>query len=63
MFMGEGANASGINSIAIGKNAQVKLPLANQGDSLAIGHFATATETNTTAIGSYSLATKVNDIA
>lgn len=30
MFMGEGANSSGINSIAIGKNAQVKLPLANQ---------------------------------
>lgn len=63
MFMGEGANASGINSIAIGKNAQVKLPLADQGDSLAIGHFATVTETNTTAIGAYSLAAKVNDIA
>ena len=64
MFMGEGANVmKGINNIAIGKNAQVKLSLADQGDSLAIGHFATATETNTTAIGAYSLAAKINDIA
>lgn len=64
MFMGEGANVmNGINNIAIGKNAQVKLSLADQGDSLAIGHFATATETNATAIGAYSLAAKINDIA
>lgn len=64
MFMGEGANVmKGINNIAIGKNAQVKLSLADQGDSLAIGHFATATETNATAIGAYSLAAKINDIA
>lgn len=64
MFMGEGANVmNGINNIAIGKNAQVILTRGNQGDSLAIGHFATVTETNTTAIGAYSLAAKVNDIA